>query len=142
MLSHITQKENRQDQPRKNPSIMASAPGSSSRPHGPQEGDWHCCLVPHLQLSRLQTQGYLPLADLVSVRAGLASIDNDVMAESFPNPNKEETVCFIPFLLRGLGFPIHPFLRGPLEFMAFNCTTLPWVRLCTSEALLPSASCS
>src|SRR3990170_7424185 len=61
-------------------------------------------------------QGYLPLADLVPVRAGLASINNDVMAENFPNPNKEERVCFVPFLLRGLGFPIHPFLRSLLEF--------------------------
>ena len=91
---------------------MASALGSSSRPHGPQEGDWQSCLVPHLQLSRLQTQGYLPLTDLVSVRAGLASIGNDVMAENFLNPNKEERVCFVPFLLWGLGFPIHPFLRA------------------------------
>ena len=60
-------------------------------------------------------QGYLPLTDLVSVRAGLASFGNNVMAENFPNPNKEERVCFISFLLRGVGFPIHPFLRGLLE---------------------------
>src|SRR3954469_20867329 len=38
------------------------------------------------------------------------------MAENFPNPNKEERLCFVPFLLRGLGFPIHPFLRELLEF--------------------------
>ena len=76
---------------------MASTPGSSSRPHGHQEGDWQSCSVPHLQQSRLQTQGYLPLADLLSVQAGLASIDNDVMAENFPNPNREESVlCPIP----------------------------------------------
>ena len=43
-------------------------------------------------------------------------IGNDVLAENFPNPNKEERVCFVSFLLRGLGFPIHPFLRGLLEF--------------------------
>ena len=103
---------------------MASAPGSSSRPHGPQEGDWQSYSVPHLQLSRLQTQGYLPLADLVSVRAGLASIGNDAMAENFPNPNKEERVCFVPFLLRGLGFPIHPFLRGLLEFYGIQLHNL------------------
>jgi len=57
-----------------------------------------------------------PLADLVSVRAVLASIGNDVMVENFPNPNMEERVCFVPLLLRGLGFPIHPFLRGLMEF--------------------------
>ena len=61
-------------------------------------------------------QGYLPLADLVSTRAGLASVGNDVLAENFPNPNKEERVCFVSFLLRVLGFLIHPFLRGLLEF--------------------------
>ena len=72
--------------------------------------------MPHLQLSRLQTQGYLPPKDLVSVLAGLYSAGNDAMAENFPNPNKEERVCFVAFLLRGLGFPINPFLRGLLEF--------------------------
>ena len=78
----------------------------------------------HLQLNRLQTQGYLPPAGLVFLRAGLALIDNDVLAESFPNPNKEERVCFVSFLLRGLGFPIHPFLRGLLEFYGIQLHNL------------------
>ena len=94
------------------------------RPHGHQEGDWQSCLVSHLQLSRLGMEGYLPLADLVSVRAGLASIGNDVLAENFPNPNKEERVCLIPFLLRGLGFPIHPFLWGLLAFYGIQLHNL------------------
>ena len=46
------------------------------------------------------------------------------MAENFPNPNKEERVCFVPFLLRGLGFPIHPFLRGLLEFYGIQLHNL------------------
>jgi hypothetical protein len=37
-------------------------------------------------------------------------------AESHPFPHGDEQVCFVPFLLHGLGFPIHPFLRGLLEF--------------------------
>ena len=94
---------------------MASVPGSSSRPHGPQEGDWQSCSISHLQLSRLQTQGYLPPPDLVSVRAGLTTIGADALAENFPNPSQGERVCFTSFLLRGVGFPIHPFLRGLLE---------------------------
>src|SRR3990170_2413361 len=57
-------------------------------------------------------------------RGGLASIGNDVMAENFPNPNKEKRVCFVPFLLRGLGFPIHPFLRGLLEFYGIQLHNL------------------
>ena len=58
------------------------------------------------------------------MRAGLASIGNDVLAENFPNPNKEERVCFVSFLLRGLGFPIHPFLRGLLEFYGIQLHNL------------------
>ena len=103
---------------------MASAPSSSSHPHGPQAGDWRSCSVSHLQLNRLQTQGYLPPVDLVSMRAGLASIGNDVLAENFPNPNKEERVCFVSFILRVLGFAIHPFLRGLLEFYGIQLHNL------------------
>ena len=36
--------------------------------------------------------------------------------ESIANPSKGEWVCLVPYLIRGLGFPIHPFLRGLLEF--------------------------
>lgn len=39
----------------------------------------------------------------------------DALAENFPNPIQGERVCFISLLLRGVGFPIHPFLRGLLE---------------------------
>ena len=37
------------------------------------------------------------------------------MAKNFPNPSQGERVCFTSFLLRGVGFPVHPFLRGLLE---------------------------
>ena len=33
-----------------------------------------------------------------------------------PQSVQGERVCFIPFFLRGVGFPIHPFLRGLLEY--------------------------
>jgi hypothetical protein len=46
----------------------------------------------------------------------LNSFNGVVLAENFPHPQKGEHVCFVPFLLRGLGFPIHPFLRGLLAF--------------------------
>ena len=67
-------------------------------------------------LNKLQTQGYLPPVDLVSVRAGLTSLNGEALAENFPNLSKEERVCFVSFLLRGVGFPIHPFLRGLLVY--------------------------
>ena len=61
-------------------------------------------------------QGYLPPSGLVPVRAGLTSYTGEALAEKFPNPNQGERVCFVSFLLRGVGFPIHPFLRGLLEY--------------------------
>ena len=70
----------------------------------------------HSQLTKLQTQGFLPPADLVPVRAGLDSFNGEIQAKDFPNPSGGERVCFVPYLLRGVGFPIHPFLRGLLEY--------------------------
>ena len=69
---------------------MASAPSSSSRPHGPQKGDWESCSVSHAQLTKLQTQGYLPPVDLVPIQAGLTSINGEALAENFPNPTEGE----------------------------------------------------
>ena len=61
-------------------------------------------------------QGISPLAYMIPVRAGLAIYNGGKQAERAPNPSKGERVCFVPYLIRGLGFPIHPFLRGLLEF--------------------------
>ena len=96
---------------RRNHSNMASVPSSSSRPHGSEKGDWEKCSVSHDQLSKLQTQGFLPPADLVPVRAGLTTFTGEALAENFPNPTRGERVCFVSYLLRGVRFPIHPFLR-------------------------------
>ena len=95
---------------------MDSRHGSSSRAPSPKPGDWGRCSVPHSELVALQTEGYLPPAFMVPVRAGLATFRGGKQAESIPNPSKGERVCFVPYLIRGLGFPIHPFLRGLLEF--------------------------
>ena len=54
--------------------------------------------------------------DLVPVQAGLTSFTGEALAENFPNHSEGVRVCFVSFLLRGVGFPIHPFLRGLLEF--------------------------
>ena len=64
----------------------------------------------------LETQGFLPPADLVPVRAGLTSFNGGAQAENSPTPSRGERVCFVPNLLRGVGFSIHPFLRGLLEY--------------------------
>ena len=81
---------------RRNHSSMASVPSSSSRPHGSEKGDWEKCSVSHDQLSKLQTQGFLPPADLVLVRAGLTSFTGEALAENFPNLTRGERVSSYP----------------------------------------------
>ena len=103
---------------------MASAPSSSSRPHGSEKGDWERCSVSHDQLSKLQTQGFLPLADLVLVRAGLTSFTGEALAQNSPNPTRGERVCFISSLVRGIRFPIHALLRGLLEYYGLQLHNL------------------
>ena len=95
---------------------MDSRRGSSSHAPSPPPGDWRRCSVPHSELVTLQVEGYLLPAFMVPVRAGLATFKGGKQVESVPNPSKGEWVCFVPYLIRGLRFPIHPFLRGLLEF--------------------------
>lgn len=95
---------------------MAGQRSSSSCLSSTKPGDWEKCIVSHSQLVKLQTQGFLPPAYLVPIRAGLATFDGGEQAESFPNPSRGERVCLVPYLLRGIGFPILPFLRGLLEY--------------------------
>ena len=94
---------------------MANIPSSPSRPNL-ERGEWERCCVSHSQLAKLQTQRFLPPVDLVPVRVGLASFNGKTQVEDFPNPSVGERVCFVPYLLRGVGFPIHPFLRGLPEY--------------------------
>ena len=95
---------------------MVGRRSSSARSPCPMPGDWGECSVPHSRLVKLQTQGLLPPAFMVPVRAGVATYNGGEQAERSPNPSPEERICLIPHLLRGVGFPIHPFLRGFLEF--------------------------
>ena len=73
-------------------SIMDSRRGSSSRAPSPKPRDWGRCSVPHSELVALQTEGYLPPAFMVPVRAGLAIFRGGKQAESVPNPSKGERV--------------------------------------------------
>ena len=43
-------------------------------------------------------------------------MNGEAQAENFPNPSEGERVCFVPYLLRGVGFRVHPFLRILLEY--------------------------
>ena len=121
---------------------MDSRRGSSSRPPSPQPTCWERCSVPHSKLVTLQTKGFLPPAFMVPVQAGLATYNGGEQAESVPSPSKGERVCLVPYLIRGLRFPIHPFLRGLLGSMASCCTTLRLPPFCILQASYPFASCS
>ena len=103
---------------------MASHRNSSFRPSSPQPGYWERCSIPHSELVTLQTKGFLPPAYMVPVRAGLAIYNGGEQAESAPNPSKGERVCLVPYLIRGLRFPIHPFLRGLPEFYGLQLHNL------------------
>ena len=103
---------------------MDSRRGSSSRAPSPQPGDWRRCSVPHSELVTLQTKGFLPPAFMVPFRAGLATYKGGKQAESIPSPSKGERVCLVPHLIRGLRFPIHPFLQGLLEFYGLQLHNL------------------
>ena len=113
---HIPSSKHATERSGKNHSNMAGRRSSSARSPRSKSGDWEECSVPHSRLTELQTQGFLPLAFMVPVRAGIATYNGGEQAKGSPNPSPEECICLIPHLLRGVGFPIHPFLRGLLEF--------------------------
>ena len=87
-------------------------------------GDWEKCSIPHNRLIELQTKGFLPPAYMVPVRSGPATYNGEEQAERFPNPSRGERVCLVPYLLRGVRFPIHPFLRRLLEFYGLQLHNL------------------
>ena len=114
-----------QGAPGKDHPIMAGRRSSSSHSHSTRPGDWEKCSIPHSCLVELPTKRFLPPSYMVPVRAGLATYNGGEQAESSPNPSKGERVCFVPYLLRGLGFPIHPFLHGLLEFYGLQLHNFP-----------------
>ena len=103
---------------------MTSRRSSACRSPSSKPGGWEKCSVPHSRLIELQTQGFLPTAYMVPFRSGLATYNGGEQAERFPNPSRGERVCLVPYLLRGVGFPIHPFLRGLLEFYGLQLHNL------------------
>lgn len=74
------------------------------------------CSLTQGQLDWLFNLGYQPPPEEAFDHPGLVAIDGDFVQERCPNPRENERVCFVPFLLKGLGFPVHPFLRGLLYF--------------------------
>ena len=68
------------------------------------------------ELERMVTAGVLP--DRVTGGWRLAIV------EPFPMPNTDEVVVFEYYFWRGLGFPVHPFLRDLLVFWLISLCNL------------------
>jgi len=70
--------------------------------------EWVPSRTGEAELERLVEAGVLP--DCITTEWRPAS------GEPFPMPNTDEAVVFEDYFWRGLGFPVHPFLRDLLEF--------------------------
>ena len=78
--------------------------------------EWTPSRTGEAELERMVTAGVLP--DRVTAGWRPAS------GEPFPMPNTDEVVVFEDYFWRGLGFPIHPFLRDLLVFWSISLCNL------------------
>ena len=63
------------------------------------------------QIKKLRTTGYL--SDDIAHRL----LDS---GQLIPTPRPHERVVFLPHFLRGLGFPLHPFVRGIMFYYGLD----------------------
>jgi len=73
-----------------------------------RDKEWVPSRTGEVELNRLVEAGVLP--DRVTARWW------PTLGEPFPMPHTDEAVVFEDYFWRGLGFPVHPFLRDLLEF--------------------------
>ena len=71
-----------------------------------RDEEWVSSRTREAELNRLVEVGVLPNRAIVGWRPTLS--------EPFPTPHTDEVVVFEDYFWRGLGFPIHPFLRDLL----------------------------
>ena len=75
-------------------------------------GKWMVSSVTEGHIKKLRKAGYL---------------SNDIAyrlpekGQLIPTPRPHEWVVFLPHFLRGVGFPLHPFLSGG------SCSTTAWI---------------
>lgn len=74
-------------------------------------GKWEASIVTNKDIEELKRAGYLS-AD-VAHRAPEKS-------QVVPTPKSGERVVFLPHFIRGLGFPLHPFVRGLMFFYGLD----------------------
>jgi hypothetical protein len=76
----------------------------------------HMSVVSESDLLCLVNVGVLPLKELCSWRI--------CRGVTVPTEDTQESVIYVPFLIRGLALPISPFFRGLLDFYNLNLTHL------------------
>jgi hypothetical protein len=74
-------------------------------------GNWDASIVTDSDIVKLKQAGYLS-ADIAH-RAPEAG-------QIVPTPRPGDRVVFLPHFLRGLGFPLHPFVRGLMFFYGLD----------------------
>lgn len=80
-----------------------------------KRGLWLRSTVTAGNIVELQASGYLPSQDEVKCCSPLVGTALR-SASRIPEPREGERVVFISYLIRGLGFPIYPFLQGLMYF--------------------------
>ena len=81
-----------------------------------RDEEWVLSKMGEAELNRMVAAGVLP--DRVTAGWRPAS------GEPFPMPNTDEAVVFEDYFWRGLGFPVHPFLRDLLVFWLISLCNL------------------
>ena len=78
--------------------------------------EWVLSLMGETELNEMVEAGVLP----DPVTAGWRPADG----EPYPMPHTDELVVFEDYFWHGLGLPVHPFLRGLLEFWGASLCNL------------------
>ena len=78
------------------------------------QGKWMASSVTEENIAELREAGYLSkdIAHRLPEEGQL-----------LPTPRPHERVVFLPHFLRGLGFPLHPFVRGLMFYYGLDFTT-------------------
>ena len=74
-------------------------------------GKWLASTVKEEHIEKLRDAGYLS--------SDIAHRQPD-KGQLIPTPRPHERVVFLPHFLRGLGFPLHPFVRGLMFYYGLD----------------------
>src|SRR3954462_3468234 len=89
-------------------------------------GKWMVSSVTEAQVKKLRKAGYLSKDILHRLPK---------KGHLLPTPRPHERVVFLPHFLRGLGFPLHPFVRGLMFYYGLDFHDLPQTSSSTSRRL-------